>query len=163
MFADYFEAGGPVMYVLLATWVVVLAGVIDRLIYLAQRVFRRPLVEVERLARSGAVDAAREALERERRLAERGIARIDAVSQLATSIGLFGMVLGLAQTFFSRSLHQLASPDVLARGLAVALLTTVAGLIVFLFGQGFLIVWEEWQRFSERKLEDLLGPTRSET
>jgi biopolymer transport protein ExbB len=158
MFVEYFEAGGPVMYVILATWVVVLAGVLDRLFYLGYRLWRRPLAAVERLARSGARDEAREALERERRRAARGISRIDAVSQLATSIGLFGMVLGLCQTFFAKSLHQLASPDALAAGLAVALITTVSGLVVFLLGQGFLIVWEEWQSFSERRLEDLLGP-----
>ena len=161
MFAAYFEAGGPVMYVILAAWVVVLAGVLDRVLYALHRAWRRPLAEVQRLAKSGAKDDARKALELERRRAARGIMRIDAVSQLATSIGLFGMVLGPAQTFFAKGLHQLAPPDVLAAGLAVALFTTVSGLIVFLLGQGFLIVWEEWQSFCERGLEDLLEP-RSE-
>ncbi len=161
MFAEYFEAGGPVMYAILAAWVVVLAGVLDRLLYVLHRLWRKPLREVERLARGGQEGEAREALERERRRAARGLSRIDAVSQLATSIGLFGMVLGLAQTFFSKGVHQLASPDVLAAGLAVALFTTVSGLIVFLLGQGFLIAWEEWQGFCERGLEELLGP-RSE-
>ncbi len=157
MFAEYFDAGGPVMYVILATWVVVLAGVLDRLFYAFYRLWRRPLRKVAWLARSGARGEARAALERERRRAARGLSRIDAVSQLATSIGLFGMVLGLAQTFFSKGLHQIASPDVLAAGLAVALFTTVSGLIVFLLGQGFLIVWEEWQGFCERGLEDLIA------
>ena len=162
MFAAYFEAGGPVMYVILAAWVVVLAGVLDRVLYLFHRSWRRPLLEVERLAKSGAKDEARRLLEGERRRAARGLTRIDAVSQLATSIGLFGMVLGLAQTFFAKGTNQLAPPDVLAAGLAVALFTTVSGLIVFLLGQGFLIVWEEWQSFCERGLEELLEP-RSET
>lgn len=157
MLAEYFHAGGPVMYVLLAAWVVVLAGVLDRALYALHRLWRRPLRRVIELARSGAKGEARAELERERLRAARGIQRIDAVSQLSTSIGLFGMVLGLAQTFFSEGLHQIAPPDVLASGLAVALFTTVGGMVVFLAGQGFLIVWEEWLAFCERGLEDLLG------
>jgi len=41
MLAEHFHAGGPVMYALLAAWVVVLAGVLDRLAYLALRAWRR--------------------------------------------------------------------------------------------------------------------------
>src|SRR5262245_33518872 len=140
------------MYAILAAWVVVFAGILDRLLYVVERVRRRPLQEVRSLASSGATGAARAALERERTLAARGIARIDAVSQISTSIGLFGMVLGLARTFFSRGLHQLAPPEVLAAGLSVALFTTVGGMTVFLIGQGFIILWEEWQFFCERGL-----------
>src|SRR5262245_6860424 len=162
MLAEYFEAGGPVMYAILVAWVVVLAGVIDRLIYCAGRLQRRPIRAVRALARRGALAEARAALERERHRAERGLSRIDAVSQISTSIGLFGMVLGLAKTFFSRGLHQLAPPEVLAAGLAVALFTTVGGMVVFLLGQGFLILWEQGQAFSERGLEELLGSGSTE-
>src|SRR5262249_8957553 len=147
----------PVMYVILAAWVIVLAGVIDRSLYALGRAWRRPLRGVHDLASRGEIDLARTQLETERRRASRGLSRIDAVSQIATSLGLFGMVLGLARTFFSKGLHQIAPPDVLASGLAVALFTTVAGLIVFLVGQGFLIVWDEWQTFCERGTEELLG------
>jgi MotA/TolQ/ExbB proton channel family protein len=156
MLARYFAAGGPVMYVILAAWVVVLAGIFDRVLYALYRSWRRPLRSVEALARRGAMDEARAALERERRRAARGITRIDAVSQLSTSIGLFGMVLGLARTFFSSGVDRVAPPDVLASGLAVALFTTVGGMMVFLLGQGFIIVWEEWFAFRERKLQELV-------
>jgi biopolymer transport protein ExbB len=153
MLRAYFDAGGPVMYVLLAAWVVVLAGVLDRLLYAAGRARRRPLSAITGELAVGRADAARGALAEERRLAERGLERIDGVSQLATSIGLFGTVLGLARSFFARGDDLgLAAPEVLASGLATALFTTIAGLVVFLFGQGFLIAWRELLAYSEREL-----------
>ena len=156
MFADDFEAGGPVMYAVLAAWVVVLAGVLDRVLYALWRARRRPLRAVRALALQGDLSSARSRLAGERRRAARGLARIDAVSQIAPSIGLFGTVLGIARSFFARGAELgLAAPEVLASGLATALFTTVGGLVVFLFGQGFLIAWREGNTMCERGLEGL--------
>ena len=160
MFAPYFEAGGPVMYLLFGAWVLVFAGILERISYAVLRAGRRPMRRVRALAQREERGAARAELERERKRAARGIARIDAISQLATSIDLFGMVLGLARTFFASGLHQLAAPEVLASGLAVALFTTVGGMIVFLVGQGFILFWEEWQAFCEHGLEEFFGDGR---
>lgn len=158
MFAKYFESGGPVMYVVLAAWIVVLAGVFDRLAYAAGRSWRRPLREVRTLVRVGEHDAAREHVERERWRARRGLTRIDAVSQIAPSIGLFGTVLGIARAFFARGPELgLAAPEVLASGLATALFTTIGGLIVFLVGQVFLIAWGEWESACERRTAAMLA------
>ena len=161
MFAVYFQSGGPVMYVVLAAWIVVLAGVLDRLVYLAGRAWRRPLLRVEALLAGGddaAVSAARTALAEERRRAGYGLNRIDGVSQMATSIGLFGTVIGIARSFFARGSELgLAAPDVLASGLATALFTTIAGLVVFLFGQAFLIAYCEWRDHDERRWIERFG------
>jgi biopolymer transport protein ExbB len=157
MFAEHFTAGGPVMYLILAAWVVVLAGILDRLVYAAAAGWKRPLGRAWEALRSGNRAAARQLVQEERRLAGRGLARIDAVSQIATSIGLFGTVLGIAQAFFARgALSSLDAPAAVAAGLATAIFTTVAGLAVFLPAQAFLIVWQEWQAFRERGLEELL-------
>lgn len=157
MLADYFEAGGPVMYLILAAWVVVLAGVMDRLLYALMLAIRRPMLRIRRAAAAGERAAARALHEEARRQASRGLQRIDSVSQIATSLGLFGTVLGISQAFFARGGELgLAAPEVLASGLATALFTTVAGLVVFLFGQAFLIAWHEWQEHRDRKVAELL-------
>ena len=157
MFADEFRAGGPIMYACLAAWVVVLAGVFDRLAYALGRAARRPRRAVEAALARGQLDRAELNLGRERRRAERGLSRIDAVSQIATSIGLFGTVVGIAQSFLTRGTGELASTEALAAGLSTALFTTVAGLVVFLFGQGFLIAYGEWCAFCERGLDDAMA------
>ena len=158
MLAWYFEAGGPVMWIVFGAWVIVLAGVLDRLGYAAGRLYRRPLRPVSKLARAGRHDEARQRLFLVRLAASQGLDRIDAVSQIATSIGLFGTVLGLSSTFFARGGVglSLAAPEVLAQGLSTALFTTLAGLVVYLFGQAFLIAWREWSAWSERGIVALL-------
>ena len=161
MYAEYFAAGGPVMYVILAAWVVVLAGILDRLAYALAAGWKRPLRRVRDMLRSGDRSGAERRLREERRLAARNLERIDAVSQIATSLGLFGTVLGIAEAFFARgALESLDAPAAVAAGLATAIFTTVAGLVVFLPAQAFLIVWQEWQTFRERGLEELLEAER---
>ena len=156
MLREYFDAGGPVMYAVLAVWIFVLAALLDRCIYAIGRVFRRPLKRVRLLATKGDKEGARRLLEREREAADRRLGRIEAISQIAPSVGLFGTVLGIARSFFARGGEvDLAAPEALAEGLSTALFTTVGGLIVFLTGQIFLIAYGEWQDYLERDLSQL--------
>ena len=157
MLGQYVEAGGPLMYACLATWVVVLAGMLDRLLYVLGRAVRRPRRAIEDALRRGAGRRAASHLHSERRLSEHGLARIDAVSQIATSVGLFGTVCGIARSFFARGTGALGASDELTAGLSTALFTTIAGLVVFLMGQGFLIAYGEWRAFCERGLEDAIA------
>ena len=155
MLTTWFDDGGPVMYVVFLAWIIVLAAVLDRLFYAVGRALRRPMQRVKELADGGQHYEAWRLLEVERRRAARGVARIDGVSQIATSLGLFGTVLGLARTFFARGNELgIAAPEVLASGLATALYTTVAGLVVFLFGQAFLVGWREWVSLCEGDVAD---------
>lgn len=154
MWWSYLEQGGPLMIAVLAAWVVVLAGVVDRALYALGRVARRPALRVRSLYAAGAVDEARFLMEVEHDRAQRGVSRIDAVSQLATSIGLFGTVIGIAQGFVARggATDATRSLDGLASGLSTALFTTIAGLFVFLFGQVALIVYREWLDLCDRAM-----------
>jgi biopolymer transport protein ExbB/TolQ len=152
MWWNYLELGGPLMFAVLAAWVVVLAGVIDRLLYAIGRGARRPAARVRALRASGAVVEAQQVARLERARALRGVARIDSVSQLATSLGLFGTVVGIAQGFLARggAAESAQSLDGLAVGLSTALFTTIGGLVVFLFGQITLLVYSEWLEACER-------------
>jgi len=157
VFASYFEAGGPVMWVIFAAWVIVLAGVLDRLLFALDPGRRKEMRRIVELVAAGGKQAGLVRLELERRQAEAGLGRIEAVSQLATSLGLFGTVLGIARSFFARGGDLgLAAPEVLSSGLATALFTTIAGLMVFLFGQAFLIGWREWRTNLEGRLQRVL-------
>lgn len=60
----------------------------------------------------------------------RGIGVLEAIASLSTSLGLFGTVVGVSMSFDSMGGGK---PDEVAHGLAVALYTTVAGLIVYLY------------------------------
>lgn len=157
MFAEAFEAGGPLMYAVLAAWVVVLAGLLDRACYVLGCVVRRPWSRALQFARAGDFKAARQSKAGEQRRAHRGLTRIESVSQLATSIGLFGTVVGIARSFFARGAGSgLAAPEALASGLSTALYTTIAGLTVFLVGQISAIAFREWLTFCQADLNELL-------
>ncbi len=156
---DYVRLGGPLMYAVLATWVVVLAGAIDRLLYAVGRVVRRPAARAAAIKKAGSPSGAALELQREAQRARRGLDRIDTVSQLATSVGLFGTVVGLAQGFLGRggTADTSQSLQALGDGLSTALFTTIAGLVVFLFGQAVLVAYREWLSYIER---DMLAPVR---
>lgn len=152
---DAIQLGGPVMYAILGVWFIVLAGVIDRALFAIGWMARRPGHRALRLMAAGRVDEARALASATIEGAGRGIDRIDQTSQLATSIGLFGTVLGIAQGFYARgaAAEGLGS---LAEGLSTALFTTIGGLVVFLFGQGSLLLYREWLDGAERRLMSAL-------
>lgn len=149
---DYVRLGGPLMYAVLATWVVVLAGALDRLIYAVGRGLRRPALKAAAARNAEEATSAEFELQAEARRARRGLDRIDTVSQLATSVGLFGTVVGLAQGFLGRggTADTAVSLQALGQGLSTALFTTIAGLVVFLFGQAVLLAYREWLSYVER-------------
>ncbi len=157
MFVEYFAAGGPVMYALLVVWVLVFSSVLDRLLFGITCPLRRTPHLLEQFAKQGREEAVRRTIRDDLQQASRGLRRIDSLSQLATSLGLFGTVLGISKSFFARGGELgLSAPEVLASGLATALFTTVAGLIIFLFGQAFLILYREWLTLRERRLQNLV-------
>lgn len=159
---DYVRLGGPLMYAVLATWLVVLAGAVDRLLYAVGRGLRRPGAAAAAARRAGNAEEASAGLQREALRARRGLGRIDTVSQLATSVGLFGTVVGLAQGFLGRggTSDNAMSLQALGDGLSTALFTTIAGLVVFLFGQAVLLAYREWLEYVEND-SALLSQARS--
>lgn len=157
MWFDAIELGGPVMYAVLAAWLVVLAGVLDRALYAVGRLARRPLARARALSREGRGPEASALVDREARAARRSLDRIDDTSQLATSIGLFGTVLGIARGFLERGGAGRPEESLLALsdGLSTALFTTIGGLVVFLFGQAALLLYREWLGWCERSAPEV--------
>lgn len=144
MFYEEFQLGGPVMYVLFGVWIILAAFLLERIFFWVLRPLSRP-----RHAPRGPAARTR-FLEQVEDDVTRNGERIDGISQLATSLGLFGTVLGIARSFFARGADlSLAAPEVLAGGLATALFTTVAGISIFIVGQASLIVFD-WM--AEREL-----------
>ena len=137
MFHEEFQLGGPVMYVLFGLWILLAAFVLERGFFWLMRPLNRP-----RRAPTG--PGARERFfENVKEETTRHSDRIDGLAQMATSLGLFGTVLGIARSFFARGADlTLAAPEVLASGLATALFTTVAGIAIFIVGQAALLVFD---------------------
>ena len=158
MLGTWFEMGGPVMWALLGAWAVVAGTCLDRALYWLGAALRQPLLRLNSLARREGPERARRAFEEELLRARRGLDRIDSVSQLATSLGLFGTVLGIARAFFGRGGEAGVDPEVLGSSLATALFTTIAGLAVFLVGQLALALLQELESAWTERARRILGP-----
>jgi biopolymer transport protein ExbB len=140
------------MWVLFCVWVLMFALILERLLFW----LRRGLFQ--RLPRSIDPDGLPDLEERVEERAERNLSRIDGLSHMATSLGLFGTVLGISKAFFARGADlALAAPEVLASGMATALFTTVAGLAIFLVGQAMLLLFGWWTEASLRHLRERAG------
>ena len=96
----------------------------------------------------------RAAAEEEVATLHRGLGVMGFVTQVATSLGLFGTVVGISMSFGSFVSGEASS---VAQGLAVALYTTVVGLAVFLYTFLGLAVLSWMAKFETRALEDALG------
>lgn len=161
MLWDYFQKGGPLMIGIAGCWVVALTLILDRLLYWSGVFIRRPVSNLRRkLVRRGL--SHREVSIRigaELRESERNLSGLASLSQLATSVGLFGTILGLCRSFLGNGLEsdsiQPVSDSVI-RGLSTALLTTVGGLSVFLVSQLFLIAFQSLTESLRRRGNELL-------
>jgi len=137
VFYEEFQLGGPVMWLLFGVWVIMGALLLERILFWLLRPFTRPTgIPAGEAARTRFLETVED-------IARRNGDRIDTIAQLATSVGLFGTVLGIAKSFFARGSElSLAAPEVLAGGLATALFTTVAGIAIFILGQCALLIFD---------------------
>lgn len=154
MFYKYMQDGGPaVMWPIAALSVIATAVVLERLVYWLKIWFRRNLrlrhdVIEGRLSPQAALTQTRDPVvqaaywmrsepqrariyvDRLSSESRRGIGLLEGIAGLSTSLGLFGTVLGVSMSFDSMSLGR---ADDVTHGLAVALYTTMAGLINYLY------------------------------
>lgn len=89
---------------------------------------------------------------------QRGFRALDAISQVAPLLGLFGTVLGMIEAF--RKLQEAGNavdPSLLAGGIWVALLTTATGLAIAM-PVSLILAWFETRLENERvEIETLTG------
>ncbi len=149
MLLEYLNQGGPVMYGVIGCWLLISTLILDRSLFWLGALIRRPIAYIRRDVRQNVTQRhhAERRLDQEYSNANRNLESLGALSHLATSIGLFGTVLGICQSFVSRG--EMAVSDAIAHGLSTALFTTIGGLSVFLLGQIALIIF---QGFSESLL-----------
>ncbi|PCJ82104.1 MAG: flagellar motor protein MotA, partial [Flavobacteriales bacterium] len=70
-------------------------------------------------------------------LLEKGLSWISLFISLAPMLGFFGTVIGMIQAFDDIAAAKNISPDIVATGIGVALITTVSGLLVAMILQVF--------------------------
>jgi len=88
------------------------------------------LIESLRDTRGGSEEYLQIALSEEKLLLERNLSILGSMAAIAPLVGLLGTVWGIMRAFHDMSITGSAAPSVVAAGVAEALTTTAAGLIV---------------------------------
>jgi biopolymer transport protein ExbB len=153
----WFWSGGFMMWPLLLLSILTLAVVIERTRFLRRQkdLPARAAIEdaLRRLALaerdSPAVEAA--ILAEQRRL-ERGLFLLDTAITAAPMMGILGTVLGIIEAFAAIAERSNSDPLAVSGGVAKALITTAAGLVIAL---GALFPYNWLRSLIEARLEDL--------
>lgn len=137
---DYIQQGGPVMYILLLLNIVGFAllfwktfSVVD-----AKKNFNTTIDELKKKLKSIvdvedsniAISVLKDEVQMTVHKLESGLNTIKIIASIAPLLGLLGTVLGILSAFKVISSTGLSDPSLFAGGIAMALITTVGGLIV---------------------------------
>ena len=152
----FIEGGAGFMSLIITCLILGLALSIERILYLSfSRVNTKALVgKIEEALKKGGIEAAKEVCRNDQgidvveknvvssgsvqmSLLENGLSWISLFIALAPSLGFLGTVIGMIQAFDAIQAAGDISPNVVAGGMKVALITTVAGLIVAMILQVF--------------------------
>jgi biopolymer transport protein ExbB len=137
---DYIEQGGPIMYILLLLNIIgftilfwKIFSVVD-----AKKNFNTTLNTLKENLKSLskiqdtslAVSVLKDEVQMKVHKLESGLNTVKIIASIAPLLGLLGTVIGILSAFKVISNSGLSDPSLFAGGIAMALLTTVAGLIV---------------------------------
>ncbi|MGH7856898.1 MAG: MotA/TolQ/ExbB proton channel family protein [Candidatus Binatia bacterium] len=129
MFRELFVKGGPIVWVLFGLSILAGAIVIAKVVILVG--YRRRLGAGDAATGSSAAEVERAVAFEALRLS-RGLTTLRIVGTAAPLLGLLGTVLGLYEAFEVVASRGLGDPAAFADGIALALTTTIAGLLVAL-------------------------------
>ncbi len=169
---DYIRQGGPIMYVLLMLNIVGFALLFWKafLLFDAKKEFSTTVSELKDRLKSLvdikdsniAINVLKDEVQMTVHRLETGLNTIKIIASISPLLGLLGTVMGILSAFKVISDSGLSNPSLFAGGIAMALLTTVGGLIVAIphfVGYNYLVgALDDYEIQLEKKLvKDIYG------
>lgn len=145
---DYIHRGGPIVYVLIVLNIIGFSIMLWKLVIFIyakrkQQIYvNEVLHSIKHTTSSYENNLFQNALLKQVNRLETGLNTIKIIASIAPLIGLLGTVIGVLNSFDSISKAGLGDPTVFSTGISIALITTVAGLIVAIphyIGYNYLI------------------------
>lgn len=133
---SYINRGGIIVYVLIFLNVIGFTIMFWKIIVLSFSKLKnqKNIDEIVAFVKSNNIDLKKESLEniisRKIKKLEFGLNTIKIIASIAPLIGLLGTVVGVLNSFDSITKSGLGDPSIFSNGISIALITTVAGLIV---------------------------------
>ncbi|WP_419770279.1 MAG: MotA/TolQ/ExbB proton channel family protein [Candidatus Marinarcus sp.] len=145
---NYINRGGIIVYILIGLNIIGFTIMLWKLIVLSSTKFKKEsfVNEVIEFARKNSNEFTKESIQniisRRIRKLEFGLNTIKIIASIAPLLGLLGTVIGVLNSFDSISKSGLGDPSLFSNGISIALITTIAGLIVSIphyMGYNYLI------------------------
>ena len=133
---EYIQRGGPIIYVLIGLNIIGFSIILWKLIVLLiARSKQNEIVEnilnfTNNSNEQFELKALDNVLAKEMSKLEYGLNTINIIAVISPLLGLLGTVIGVLQSFDSISKLGLGDPSIFSAGISIALITTVAGMIV---------------------------------
>ncbi|MGM0519430.1 MAG: MotA/TolQ/ExbB proton channel family protein [Campylobacterota bacterium] len=122
----YIEKGGPIVYVLIALNIIGFTIILWKMFTLPRK---KSIINKIKTQITDENDK-NSTIEYEIKKLESGLTYIKNIATIAPLLGLLGTVIGVYNSFEAITENGLGDPTIFSSGIAVALITTIAGLIV---------------------------------
>lgn len=145
---DYVDRGGVIVYILIALNIIGFSIMLWKFLVISfakftkEKVAERILHVMQSKNEKYEDKSFQNALEKYINGLESGLNTVKIIASIAPLIGLLGTVIGVLNSFDAISKAGLGDPSVFSTGISIALITTVAGLIVAIphyIGYNYLI------------------------
>lgn len=133
---SYIDRGGIIVYILLGINIFGFAVMLWKLVIVSIARFRKEKAAknaLDFMAKNNSgfnKDSMYNAVEIEVNKLESGLSIVRTIATIAPLLGLLGTVYGVLNSFDAIAEHGLGDPTIFSKGISIALITTVAGLIV---------------------------------
>jgi len=125
---EYIDKGGIIVYILIALNIIGFTIILWKLFTLPRK--NAMIRKIQTKIQSGEQSSIYAQIEYEVKKLEAGLTYIKNIATIAPLLGLLGTVIGVYKSFEAISKSGLGDPTVFSNGIAIALITTIAGLIV---------------------------------
>lgn len=133
---NYIDRGGIIVYILIVFNIVGFTIMFWKLVVIALASNKREFLinDIITFAKENSSDFKKDSIEnfinRKIRKLEFGLNTVKIIASIAPLLGLLGTVIGVLESFDSITKSGLGDPSIFSAGISVALITTIAGLIV---------------------------------
>lgn len=133
---SYIDRGGIIVYILIGLNILGFAIMLWKLIVLSlahyhkEKMVKNTLVFIQNHNKNFNKKLLKNALDMQIEKLEFGLSTVKIIASIAPLLGLLGTVVGVLSAFDAIAQQGLGDPSVFSGGISVALITTVAGLVV---------------------------------
>jgi biopolymer transport protein ExbB len=133
---NYIDRGGIIVYILIFFNIIGFTIMFWKLVVIALGSNKRELLinEIIKFSKDNNEEFKKDSIEnfinRKIRKLEFGLNTVKIIASIAPLLGLLGTVIGVLESFDSITKSGLGDPSIFSSGISVALITTIAGLIV---------------------------------